>query len=436
MPWEVVASGLSALTFSDTTLTLSTTYEYRVRADSTDSASAWSNTVSATTPAVPGVIEPQPAIGIPPLTPDEAFAAGHRVLARVNVWENGTRINENALPVGGGRVEIDSGADHIGSVNITIVDETGELLPLRSRDLLSPYGHELAVYRGAIVADEARYWPLGIYRIDDSSWEWDENGIDIHVEGVDRSVAVSDAKPGHIIQFKPGTNFGTAIAQLIRLGLPNVVLNFASVTDTVQELLVYEDGSDLWEAAQSMAKMIGYEVFFDMSGVCVLRPIPETTNDAQPVATYRDGEGGNLVTLGGSMNTRPGYNRFIVTSAGLSDKPVRWMSDDNNPDSPTYVHGPYGVRTLKVMDEKVGTTAQARAAARGMVARKLGGTELTTISSWVDPRRTHGEVLRVRAQGVDYDRMTTSQRLTVPLEHNGRMTITSKARYTIVEERS
>lgn len=369
-------------------------------------------------------------------TPDEVFAGEHTVVTRVDVCKGGEKIVEG-LPVIAGRVDFDGAAKHRGRCTLTIVDEDLALLPLRSSDPLSPYGHELSVHRGAVIDGVDTLWPLGIYRIDDSSWSYDASGIVVTVEGYDRSIGVSDAKLSLPVTFKVGRNYGSAIARLLDIAQPGYENDFATVNEAVAELLLYDAGSDPWDAVageSGMAEMVGMELFYDVNGRRILRPVPEASPESVPVVTYRDGVGGTLVGVGGTMSTRPGYNRFVVTSAGLSTAPVRWRSDDRNPASPTNGEGPYGWRTLVVRDEKVGTQQQAKIAARGMLAKRLGGTEHTTIRSWVDPRRQPGEIIRVEVDRVGYERTAVIERVSMGLAYSDTMEITTKARYTVIDE--
>jgi hypothetical protein len=431
--WEQIASDVIGRAYTDPTVSAETTYEYRVAIEPAGT-STWSNVASVTTPAVP--VEP---VFVPPAeTPDEVFAGQHTVLLRAEVLFGGQIVKNPdgsplRLPITAGRVDIDGSAERRRRVTLTLVDEDLSLVPLRASDVLSPYGHELRVYRGAIINGEERYWNQGTFRIDDSSWDYHGSGTEVTVDGYDRSVSVSDAGFARTLQVPPGENYGTAIARILQSAIPTIEMRFTSVVDHAPDLLVYEEDSDPWRAAQEIAESIGMELFFDVWGRVVLRPVAQVSADAEPVATYRDGVGGTLVGLGSSMSTSPGYNRFVVTSAGLRDRPIRVVIADANPDSPTYVHGPYGRRSRHVRSEKIETKEQGRTMARGLLAKELGGTEVTTVTTWPDPRRTVGNVVRVQASTMDFDRVAVAERITMPLEINGRMTLVTKARYPIVE---
>jgi hypothetical protein len=427
--WVEIAFGVIGDTYTDPTVSPETTYEYQARSYADGLFSAYSNVAAVTTGAVP-VVAP---FDLGPETFAEVVADGHEVVARVDAMLNGA-IKVPNLPVIAGRSEEDGSARHRARMTATILDEDGKLLPLTTSDLLSPYGVELVLRRGALVNGQAEYHTRGVFPIRSSAWQWSPDGRTVSVSGQDRSRRVADASLERITQFAKGTNLGVVIESLIRTAMPEVVTNFASVTATAGELIVLEEGSNPWEHAQDFAESIGMELFFDHDGICVLQVVPDVRPDFPPAARYTTGPTGNVTEIGADMDAEDAPNRYVVTSLGLAGDPVRGVWADRNPASPTHYGGPFGKRTKPVQSEKVSTTGQAMTMARALGTSQRGGTERTRVTTWPDPRRRIGEAVQVAASEVNFARMDITDRITMPLEVDGDMVLVTRAAYSAVEE--
>lgn len=368
--------------------------------------------------------EPPPIPPPPPIitsyTADEVLRSDHRIVSRVDVLRNGVVVR-SGLPCIGGTVEVDGSADTRRRLSgLTVIDEDA---PLKATDLLAPYGTELAVYRGIVLNDVETYYPVGVFRLDQSDTEVSSDGVSAGLVGRDRSATVSAASLEDTLSLPAGTDYGTAIDNVLTTALPSVELAFVSVTH-LTPLLVYETGDDPWEIAQEMAKSIGMELFFDPPGRAVLRPVPGA--DGSPVASYVHGEAGAFIRLSAALDGDSLRNRWIRISSNKAP-PFRGVATDDTP-GPTAYGGTAGKRTDVERSDLYESQAQAQAAADGAKAANQGATEQASITCLVDPRRDAGDIIRIAHPPRDYEAFAVIDRVTIPLDAGSEMQITCKAR--------
>jgi hypothetical protein len=318
--------------------------------------------------------------------------------------------------------------DETGSVrrrcDLVVADPTGALLPTDVGSLLAPFGNELALFAGPRLASGAsELVPVGVYRIEGTEVE---PGV-VALSGWDRSLPVSLGRLERPWVIRRGTNVGVAIRDLIASRSPLTEFRFASTLETTGDV-VLDEQADPWEEATRMAEAIGMELFYDAAGVCVLRPVAEGSS-GEVVATYADGEGGAVVRLVKRFGADPGHNVVVATGETTSNAaPVRAVAEDLNPSSPTYVHGKFGRRPRFASSQYVTTTAQARAMARGLLAKHGGGSEVVELDVLPDPSLEGGDVVRARRSAAKVDDLCVVSGFTFRLGHRGTMPVHTRRR--------
>jgi hypothetical protein len=272
--------------------------------------------------------------------------------------------------------------------NMTLVPEIGQV------GLLSPYGSELRMYRGLLLDDGSEVSiPLGIFRISEVRVVDSGGGVNLTVTGYDRARRVSRAKLLDYYVITAGTNYVTAIQDLITARAPGVVFNFATTTATTPRL-VFDPGADPWEKAQKMAEDIGMELFFDVGGVCVMAAAPDPTT--QP-AVWDFVEGANATVLYVDRKTTDEgvYNHVIVSNGASGTATVRAEALDNNTDSATYYLGPFGDVPLFFSSEFITTVDQAQTVADARLAKEKSQIEILNLSVIPNPALAIGDIVRV-----------------------------------------
>jgi hypothetical protein len=358
-----------------------------------------------------------------------AMAAGSQsVIFRADVLSEGVVIATGLKVAPGGSVQVDATATIRRRMSCTVVDETGALIPKKASDVLSPYGYELRLWRGyttSIGVDELV--PLGTFRLAEAHVV-DDGAQKIGLSGFDRARSVQRARFETPYVVAAGTNYVTAIQSLITSRLPGTT--FSSITTTTTTpLLVFDQASDPWKAAQDMAASIGAEVFFDPLGVCVIRMLPNAQNDATTY-TYQEGTTSVLISVDNNLTDDPGYNGVVVDGEAQGATPVHSVVYDVDPTSPTYSLGKYGKVPRFYKSPFVATQQQGDEAALGFLRREKGGTEAMSFSCIPNAAAEGGDVVRVVRAKVGIDATYLLETFAIPLDVTTLSTPTTRRRYT------
>lgn len=135
---------------------------------------------------------------------------------------------------------------------------------------------------------------------------------------------------------------GTRLDQLVRAIAANfgiVKMKIPNVPDKLESRLDIESGTERWRVIKDACEMFNYELFFDHTGVLIMRPFLDPTTS--PIAwTFKTGKQGNLVTYSRATNDALIYNHIIV-KGGLSNDadtlPAFGQARNTEPSSPTRI---------------------------------------------------------------------------------------------------
>lgn len=352
-----------------------------------------------------------------------SIQTSHQIAVEATVIDStGT---ETSIDIVDGTVTLDQTAAVRGRCDISIVDDgTLDLVPDTSSSLLAPYGNEIRLSRGIEYPDgTTELVSLGVFRIQDAEIEDAPDGMQIRIAGLDRAQRIIDARFEEPYQIASGTNYTTAIEDVLTAVWPDIETDLATTALTTPALIAQE-GDDRWEFAQQMAQAISMRLYFDGDGVCVLTP--DTQSD--PVATLAEGTDGVLLTAGRRWTREGTFNRVIATGENTGETaPARGVATDDNALSPTYYYGPFGSVPRFYSSPFLTTDTQAAAAAQSVLNKELGTSEQVQFGVLVLPHLEPGDVVRVtRARaGIDEDHII--DQLTVPLTADGSMTGQTRA---------
>ncbi len=268
---------------------------------------------------------------------------------------------------------------------VTIGQFTQILLPLTPQAALAPFGNEVFVEMSVVrngMAGTNGWVPLGLYQI--GTCVTQDTGINmvLTLDLFDRAWAV--AQRGLLTAYTLPAAGGDLQSELQAL-LANAWGSVPPWTYSIQPNPgfsvapgTYNQGQDPWQAALDIFAAAGYELFFDVMGNVVGRPVPDPTQ--QPVvwnfvegAISATGQSGH--PLGGTPFTTPvdctmtltrdGIPNDFFVSATAADGSVPQQSEaaDMNPQSPTYIHGPMGDVPSFIYDGNITTLNEAQAEA-------------------------------------------------------------------------
>lgn len=239
---------------------------------------------------------------------------------------------------------------------------------------------------------------LGHFTLNDTDISDSARGLVVSLSGADLSRRVARNSWDETLVIDEGTNFGTAIQTVIANRMPTARFNFASTERTTPRLFFGEqsDSADPWADAQTLAKSIGYYLYFDVTGTCTLRPTPDPETSPS-VWTFTDQDRPTIIEIGRRVTDENTYNRVIVQGEGTSNTvPVSARWEDDDPTSPMYIKGPYGAVTKRFRDPSVTSVEQAQDAANAMGLAVKGATEVVRLQAVVAPFIEPLDVVEVR----------------------------------------
>ena len=313
------------------------------------------------------------------------------------------------------------------SASVTLTDPSGVLTARNVGDLLTPNGNEIALQRGVTYPDgSTELVPLGVFGITKYGLTVSGGSLLITLEGQDRARRVSRSPFSDVYAIPAGTNTGTAIKNLVSLNLPTATFSFMPVTATLP-LTTYDAGADPWTAAVTLAAGLGAEVFFDANGVCALQPVPDPATGAVAFA-FADGPAGVASAWTKTFDDSNAANSIVVTGEAPGTlATVSAIAQDNDPASPTYVGGPYGVVTRLIVDRTITTTGQAQTRANAELLIAQGLSLQVQGDVLVLPMLEPGDIATITSPRAGIHGQFVLDGLTIPFGL-GLMTVTARRR--------
>jgi hypothetical protein len=353
----------------------------------------------------------------------ELGKGSQRVAVKAEILMDNTVRTDTDIVLTGGSVQVDSTAAVRRRCSCSIVDPDLTMVPVDATDVLSPYGYEIRLWRGLeYVSGEVELIPLGTFRISSVKVS-DEGAVSIDLSGFDRSRSVSRARFESPYAIAAGTNYVSAIQALVSSRLPGVL--FSSLTTAaVTPVLLFDQASDPWQAATSMAGAIGAEIFFDPMGICVIRTEPNPSG-APLTFIYEEGTNATILSVENNLTDEPGYNGVVVDGEPASGTPVHSVVYDADATSPTYYLGRYGKVPTFVKSQYITTQGQADEAAAAALRRERGGTEQLGFSAIPNPAHEGGDLVSVIRKAIGIDSRNMIQSFSIPLNASGVMNVTT-----------
>lgn len=367
-----------------------------------------------------------PAITLSSGFTDALRFGGQLVNARFTVYSQGNPTTFT-LPTSTCSVTVTRYSAQRRQGNITCIVEPTipppAILPTNPSSLLAPFGNEVFIELGISPAGKlttTTWVPLGLLVIATTVVSDLVNDLTVSLELYDRSWVIAQRKLKTPWNFPAVT--GNFVAEMVHLlntvwgtTKPALRYNIQPTTAKVPKAS-FNQNSDPWTAAMQMANAVGYELFFNATGVVTGYPIP--TPSTQPVLwnfvdtptyVYGSGTGSGSTALEGSPYSSPAevsvqmtrdgiYNDVLVTGTGSynatgagstgSTAPVLGEAKTTTPQSSTYATGQLGDIPEFVSSNLVTSDAQALAAAQNYLKASLADAFQVTIkqppTGWLD----------------------------------------------------
>lgn len=327
-----------------------------------------------------------------------------------------------SLPIVDGAVTIDSTAK-IRRTLALAVPNTQALW-----DILAVPGGEITVTKATRFIDGVTETvPLGVFIVDQDTIGYG-TGDTITLTCPDRWLKVQRGRFG-VTRSSVKTN--TVAQEITRLmqgawggGYP--FPGWASTTATVGTKvgpLLWDDG-DREKAILDLCTAHSLEVFFDATGLAVLRPVPILTTNSIPVWTVDAGEGGVQISASRSRDLSTVRNAIVVTSSATDLHLAPQEVKNVDPADPLSTLGPLGYVPGYFASPVLRTTAQMLAAGKTLLRSKLGVAQQVTLEAAPNDALDAEDVILVRLPRIDRtttrpDELHMLDSLTVPLSVTG-----------------
>lgn len=353
-----------------------------------------------------------------------AVRRSHSITSLVDIHDpQGNKIF-GPLKVENGFVRVDGGRDIRRRFTSRLIDYTGTLTPREATDLLHPLArNEFRAYRGVVFGpDDYELVPQGVFDMSDVSISDSKEGFRMEVQGFDRARDVQRRRFVTNYHIPAGSNYGDAIQNMISNQRPGTAFAFDDVVYVTPDLTFGGNentgGGNAWDAGQKMAKSIGHDLYFDVDGVCRLKPV--TSLDSAFVHWHyheAEDEPSQLLYVDRKLSDEETRNHIIVFGQSTSnDVHVKGEAWDDDPNSPTFIDGPFGDIPGFERSEFIRTTDQANEFARAVLARKIGIEETVRITSIVHPGHEIGDIIHIKRDRSGVDSNYIVDQFTMPLE--------------------
>jgi Putative phage tail protein len=228
--------------------------------------------------------------------------------------------------------------------------------------------------------------------------------ITVHVSDLSRAIKRNVWQQPFTVP--SGMNYGDAAKAMVLDRLPSqTAFSLSSTTRVLPDVVVYglSQGGDPWQDISELAGAIGFECFFDPNGVFIFRPVPDPTT-GDPVWVFDETSNPLVSEASRELSDEQTFNHIIVIGQSTSSQnAVSAEAFDNNPNSPTYILGPYGEVTERLTFSLINSQDQAQDAANAILNNSLAASDTVTIIVVPQPALEPGDIVKVNISDVNVD---------------------------------
>lgn len=336
-----------------------------------------------------------------------ALKYSHTVVARAHLYRQRELLMED-IPIIKGSVTDDATALIRRRMDVEL-PATSELLGMVPAEPpenggLWPLGNELQIEAGIDFEDgtDPEYLSLGFFGISRPKIDDSDEDITLNISGFDRARLASRNRFITPYTVRAGTNYGTAIRDLLINRLPWLTEDDLEFIDTsyTTPVLNFTNDDDPWEVAVTMAASMGCELYWSVAGKPVMRPEPDTLYTPETY-TYAEGEDAIITSISRDLDDEQAYNAVVVSGETTSNSaPIQAVAYDDNPDSPTW-YDPrhpdasiYGLVPYFITSQYVTTYDQAFDAAKANLVHHVGIIEKVDFTSVANFAQESNDVAR------------------------------------------
>lgn len=314
----------------------------------------------------------------------------HRLVSTVEVASNArgpwSRLSYGAVECS---IRISRTSDTRREMSLTLADWLID--GVNAFETIDPYSTLLRLRRGiAIPGGTAELVPLGVFRV----YSTDGNYNSMQVQGYSQEIDLIERRHP-ATYFLKSKKAHVIIASVIQDAIPGATVY---IDPTLPNPVVkkYLADRDRMEPLLEVVNAIGGELSCDGNGRFVVeRPADPSST---PVWEVDAGPDGVLVEYSKKRTRKGVYNGVVATGEDPSSgrPPVSYLAVDNDPTSPTYWYGAYGMVPRFYFSKFIYTVDQAQNVAESFLAKLRGMEAEVNLTSVPNPALEINDVITVR----------------------------------------
>lgn len=297
-----------------------------------------------------------------------------------------------------------------------------DMYPLSPTDLLAPFGNEIRAYRGVVLGDGSTVytWPVfrGRIRV---AHQYSTGNVTIMC--TDRAADVADHE---FVSPQNSDTSNSVFLEFVRLvsdAVPDASFGASDSFVTLVQPLTWELGRAA--ALDEMAQTMGAVWYCLANGDFVMRRYP-WVQPGIPVVGLTDAPGGTINYWEAIRDRGMIYNVVTVTGERLNGAaPVYGTAIDNNPLSPTYVNGGFGVRSLLERLQTPATPGRAEGAALERLSVSVAPIESFQLRCVADASLELGDIVTLDIEGREVTQVVSG--LSMPLSLDSDMFVSTRS---------
>ena len=366
-----------------------------------------------------------------------------RIGAHIDVMRAGAIIpGFGGIPVERASMTADRTSSNRRTGSVKISDPVGTYAPKLQTDPLGANGNEVRLYCDVFIPGVANGFPIpmGTFTIVETVVVDTGADFNITVELSDRSWALQQR--GFVLPYTiaAAQNVDVAIMAMLNAawsGNGRLISSLAPVDAlTPSPAGIVQPGSsgDPWTQATRLGDAAGIELFFDALGILNGRPTPDPSQQA-PVWSVTElaptglkgvtakftrkgvSSAWEIVGKGVKARAATGGTKSIVGPTSIS------YVQDNDPRSPTYAQGPFGVVPQITKSTLVTSKAQGLEMASTQRAQQKGMASAVTISILPNPALDIDDVVYVQRSRMGLAGLYVIDSITTDVHHDATMQI-------------
>jgi hypothetical protein len=358
------------------------------------------------------------------------LTAGHLHYARIEVWRAGVRqailapysdTNTDGLVFMPGS-SLSATLTSAVARNLTLVVPY-DLFPDEPDALLNPYGSEIRAFYGVTTATGSLTYTWEVFRGKIGNPRANRRSGTCTITCADRAEQVLDAGFVNPQNAQTNNSVSTEFQRLVVDAVPDAEFGPGDTFPQLVSPMAWDFSRT--SAIEEMMSSVGALWYPLADGRFVTRRYPWAI-PGPPVVTLSERVPGELLDWTKSRDRKGVFNVVTATGERLNgDVPVVATASDTNPLSPTFVDGPFGIRSLPLRRQTPSTQGGALAAAEARLRTALA---LTVDWAWQVPPDASlelGDIVLLEVDG----RFVTQvvQAFQLPLDLSAPMTVQGRA---------